>query len=233
MNRGSRVTRRAYAAASGSTSASPSRWVRFGSTLCAARTRVGRGSDAGRVRPGGGGKRERSGAERDSGRWPGGAALPPDQVPRQAGRADRRQVPADRRADQQLPARRLRPDLRAHPVQLGLAAPPHQAHLLVRQLLRRLRRHPGRRADHDQRELVPGHGRRRPPAAARAAARSAEPGAGALGRSPAPHGLSRIRGRAPRSQGGPVDRRQGGGPCGRPGARYPQARPGRACGAIP
>ena len=50
----------------------------------------------------------------------------------------------------------------ADPVQFGESAPAHLQHLQVRPVRRRLRRDPGRAADHGARILVPGYRRCRP-----------------------------------------------------------------------
>ena len=86
--------------------------------------------------------------------------------PLEAGGADRRQVPSDRRAHQQLPARRPAADFRADAVQLDVAEPPHRPDLSHGPVLARLRRHHRRRADPRQLELVSGDRRRRPPGGA-------------------------------------------------------------------
>ena len=86
---------------------------------------------------------------------------PLDQVPLEAGRAGGRQVPADRHSPVELHQQRSEPLLRANAVQLGQPAPPHPLDLHLRPLRRRLRRGAGRAADPRQRQLVPGHGRRR------------------------------------------------------------------------
>ena len=57
-----------------------------------------------------------------------------------------RQVPADRRPDQQQPPRGHRPHLRPHAVQQREPPPPHRADLPLRRVPRRVRRHPRRRA---------------------------------------------------------------------------------------
>ena len=62
----------------------------------------------------------------------GGQGIAPvsaDAAPLEAGGADRRQLPPDRHPDQQLPARRHPPHLRADAVQLGVAQPAHLADL--------------------------------------------------------------------------------------------------------
>ena len=97
----------------------------------------------------------------DPRRRPGRAALPAHPHALEAGGADRRQVPAHRHPDQQLPARRPQADLRADAVQLGVAQPAHRADLSPRRVLRRLRRGARGRADARQLRLVPGHRRRR------------------------------------------------------------------------
>ena len=99
-------------------------------------------------------------------RRPRHAPLPAHASPLQAGGADRRQVPADRRADQQLPARRHPPHLRADAVQLGVAQPAHRRDVPHGPVLARLRRDPRGRADARQPELVPGHGGRGAPGGA-------------------------------------------------------------------
>ena len=87
------------------------------------------------------------------------APLPPHLPPLQAGRADRRQVPAHRHPDQQLPARRHPAHLRADAVQFRVAQSARRPDLPPRPLLAGVRRHHRRRADARDHQLVPGHGR--------------------------------------------------------------------------
>ena len=65
----------------------------------------------------------------------------------ETGGAARRQVPAHRHPDQQLPARRPQAHLRADTVQLRVAQPPRRADLPPRHVLGRLRRSACRRTD--------------------------------------------------------------------------------------
>ena len=129
----------------------------------------------------------------------GTPALPAHPAPIEARGADRRQVPAHRRADQQLPARRPAAHLRAHAVQLGVAQPARRRRLSDGHVLQRLRRDPGRRADAREHRVVPGHGRRGPQGgpALRPVRRRLLPDSGR--RSPVPHGLRAAARRAPRS----------------------------------
>ncbi len=140
----------------------------------------------------------------------GHAPVPAHAASLEAGRADRRQVPADRHPDQQLPARRHPPDLRADAVQFGVAQPPHLADLSHGSLQPGVRRDSRGRADARQSALVPGHGRRRATGGAplRPLRRRLLPDS--RRRSSVPHGLRRAGRRAHRSQRRHHDRRAAG-----------------------
>ena len=97
-----------------------------------------------------------------AGRRRGQAARAADARPRQAGRAVRRQLPADRLRALEPRQRRLPPDRRPHAVQEPLARPPHLDHLAAVAAARQLRR-AGAGADAPRAALVRGLGRRHLP----------------------------------------------------------------------
>ena len=93
-------------------------------------------------------------------RRPGLAPLSADAPALEARGSDRRQVPADRHPDQQLPARGHQAHFRPHAVQLRVAQPPHLADLPHGPVQPGVRRDPRGRTDAGQPPLVPGNGRR-------------------------------------------------------------------------
>ena len=80
-------------------------------------------------------------------RRPGHAPVSAHAASLEAGRADRRQIPAHRHPDQQLPARGHPAHLRPDAVQFGVAQPAHLADLPDGSLQPGVRRDPGGRAD--------------------------------------------------------------------------------------
>ena len=120
----------------------------------------------------------------------------------EAGRADRRQVPAHRHPDQQLPARRSAAHLRADAVQLGVAQPPHRADLSARPVLATAS---SRSSPPSRRRRTPTGSRARPTPSARRCAHFLPHRGRVLPdprrRSPLSHGLRRADRRAHRAQG--------------------------------
>ena len=162
---------------------------------------------------------------RDPRRRPRHAALPAHAPALEAGRADRRQVPAHRHPDQQLPQLGPAPHLRADAVQLRepQQAPHHDVQ--VRRLHLGLRHGARGRADRGQPRVVPGHGRRRAPEPAAPAQPPQPRGADPLGRPALPDGLPEDAGDPPPPRG----RRHGGGAAGERRAdarlRHPEGQP--------
>ena len=82
-----------------------------------------------------------------------------DTGPGQACGTGRGQISADRHSNLEQPARRIRRDPGAHPIQQREPAPPHRPDLPLRCLLVGLRKHPRCRAEHREPRLVPGQRR--------------------------------------------------------------------------